>query len=67
VSREIPGGFVIEEEPSQQCDDCGQVAELRPYGPGGSAVCFDCMQKDEEGAKRRFRALLNGDPNWRAQ
>jgi hypothetical protein len=46
-------GIIFQEKP-QQCDDCGKVAELRPYGPGGAKVCFECGMKDEEGARRRF-------------
>ena len=49
---------LIEREKPQQCDDCGKIAELRPYGPGGACVCFECMKKDEESAKERFIALL---------
>jgi hypothetical protein len=46
---------IIREEKPQQCDMCGQIEELRPYGPPGARmVCFDCGMKDEEGAKRRF-------------
>ena len=37
----------IEQQKPQQCDLCGQVAELRPYGPNGEAVCFPCGMKDE--------------------
>ena len=50
-------------ELEQQCDDCGKIAELRPYGPGGSCICFQCMLKDEEGAKQRMEEVLcRGDP-----
>jgi hypothetical protein len=45
---------IISEEKPQQCDDCGEIAELRPYGPGGSKVCYECGMKDEEDAKRQF-------------
>lgn len=43
-----------------RCQECGTVTELRPYGRGGMFVCFDCAMKDEEEAKRRFSAILNG-------
>lgn len=42
----------------QSCDLCGDVAELRPYGPKGEWVCFDCGMKDEEAAKRALRKRL---------
>ena len=32
----------------QQCDLCGKVAELRPYGPNGEAICFECSMKDKK-------------------
>jgi hypothetical protein len=45
-----------------KCQDCGTIAELRPYGKGGKFVCFDCMKKDEPEAQRRFGAMLNAGP-----
>lgn len=31
-----------------KCCHCGTAdAELRPYGPGGAPVCFDCGMKPE--------------------
>lgn len=44
-----------------KCQMCGQVAELRPYGPNGESVCFECAMKDEEAAKRQFAKLLAGN------
>jgi hypothetical protein len=54
------GRVIIEEERAQQCDLCGKIRELRPYGPNGECVCFECMMKDEESAKVRFIARLRG-------
>lgn len=45
---------LIYEEKHQQCDLCGEIRELRPYGPNGEAVCFDCGMKDEISASRKF-------------
>jgi len=42
-----------------QCQLCGKKEELRPYGPNGEFVCFECGMKDEEAAKRQFTNLLN--------
>ena len=39
-------GIIYAERP-QQCDLCGKVAELRPYGPHGECVCFECGMKEE--------------------
>jgi hypothetical protein len=36
------------------CDLCGNVEELRPYGPNGENICFDCGMLDEETTKRMF-------------
>jgi len=39
---------------------CGKFAELRPYGPNGEEICFDCMMLDEEAAKRQFEKHVVG-------
>ena len=43
----------------QQCDQCGEVAELRPFGPGGSLICFDCGRLDIKGTEARMRELMD--------
>lgn len=53
-----PLGVIAVEKP-QQCDLCGKMAELRPYGPKGEAVCFDCGMKDEAAAARAFDARVD--------
>ena len=50
--------LIVESENPQQCDDCGEIRELRPYGPGGSMICFQCSEKDPEGTKRRFQRMV---------
>jgi hypothetical protein len=52
---------VIEKENPQQCDLCGKVAELRPYGPNGECICFACGMKDEKSARRGIRRTLFGE------
>jgi hypothetical protein len=53
---------------SEKCGTCGtpenfpedSKSELRPYGTGGSFICFRCAFKDEESeaaAKANFLAL----------
>jgi hypothetical protein len=49
--------FVIEEENKQQCDLCGKIEELRPYGPNGECVCFNCGMKNEKDARKQFGQL----------
>jgi len=59
MSEKIPNGpFIIAAEKPQQCDLCGKIAELRPYGPNGEAVCFPCGMKDKAAAKRAFLKRL---------
>lgn len=45
------------------CHYCGPTdRELRPYGPGGSTVCFPCATATpgrDQAAKRAFGALLD--------
>ncbi len=53
-------GFSSVERP-QQCDLCGKVAELRPYGPNGECICFACGQKDKAATERRMGEHLFGD------
>lgn len=45
------------EENMGRCTLCGTLAELRPYGPGGKAVCFDCGMRNEQTAIAEFAKL----------
>lgn len=49
---------MLERERPQQCDLCGKIAELRPYGPNGEAVCFECGMKNEGAAIQQFLKRL---------
>ena len=33
------------------CHYCGTTDETRPYGPGGSLICYSCMMADPEREK----------------
>ena len=44
-----------------KCEMCGKEEELRPYGPNGESVCFDCGMKDEEATKRQFSKRILTD------
>ena len=61
VDGELVGvaGIISVEKP-QQCDLCGEVAELRPYGPNQEMVCYPCGMKDERATKRGFLKRLDG-------
>lgn len=53
-------GTIYQEKP-QQCDLCGKIDELRPYGPNGECVCFECGMLDEEAASKQFNSLQTTD------
>jgi hypothetical protein len=48
-------------EPARACELCGKVAETRPYGPNGEAVCFSCGMKNERAAERKFQEFIEGE------
>ena len=52
-------GFIGVEDDSV-CELCGAFEECRPYGPGGSSVCFSCGMKDEPAAIRAFSLRVLG-------
>lgn len=54
------GCIIVAESEPMKCSDCGDSAELRPYGKDGALVCFDCGMKDEENARAMFSKRLNG-------
>lgn len=49
----------LEKEPSQQCDECGRIAELRPYGKHGACVCFECAMNDKQTTVEQFKKRLS--------
>jgi hypothetical protein len=46
----VSGRGFIAVEPPGTCETCGKRAELRPYGPNGARVCFDCGMKPDNRA-----------------
>ena len=60
MRRTKDGLNIIMVEEDSICELCGEKKELRPYGPNGENVCFQCAMKDEESAKKQFQRLLNG-------
>ena len=53
------GVFIVTPENPQQCDFCGRIAELRPYGPKGECICSPCGMKDEAAAMRQLNARID--------
>lgn len=43
------------------CELCGNISELRPYGPNGEWICFPCGMKNMETTEKMFEAYLNSD------
>lgn len=57
----MSGRGYITAEPDGFCEMCGKKDELRPYGPNGERICFDCGTKDPVMTKRRFTQVVFGD------
>jgi ribosomal protein L37AE/L43A len=45
-------------EADGKCELCGMKDELRPYGPNGEWICFDCGMKDEAITAAQFAKVL---------
>ena len=60
MSQRVGDTFVVEPEPPRACELCGVVEELRPYGPHGEAICFDCGMRNRPTTDRMFRAAVEG-------
>ena len=63
MTERVGKAIVIYAETPQQCDFCGKIKELRPYGPNEECICFTCAMKDEETTKKMMGKVLFGDRN----
>lgn len=46
------------------CELCGaKDEELRPYGPNGENICYDCGMKNRETTDKKFSEFLDGRSN----
>lgn len=61
MSFRVGDVIVIAEEPEAVCELCGKKDELRPYGPRGERICWDCGQKDPEMTRKQMDIVLFGD------
>lgn len=52
---------IIEKTRPAICEFCGEKQELRPYGPNGENICFECGMKDEKMTRRRFAQHIFGE------
>jgi hypothetical protein len=62
MTERIGDVVIIAPEKPQQCDLCGKIDELRPYGPNGECICFECGMKNQPMTDRIMKHKLFGDP-----
>lgn len=60
MSHRIGNMIIIEATPPGQCDLCGAIAELRPYGPNGENICFACGEKNKVATEHQCLSRLLG-------
>ena len=60
MTRRVGNTVIIEVEDDDTCELCGKVDELRPYGPKGERICYDCGQKDPATTERVMEETLYG-------
>lgn len=56
----MSGRGFIAVEPEGCCAVCKKIAELRPYGPNGERICYQCGQKNKEVTERQMSRYLFG-------
>ena len=61
MSFRIGSLAVICDEPDGKCELCGKVADIRPYGPRGENICFECGEKNPAARDRQLRRILLGE------
>lgn len=54
----MPKVFITGPTDPNACELCGKVADLRPYGPNGESICFQCGMKDEATTKKMFELRM---------
>ena len=60
MSKKQGKKFVISEQEPEECEYCGKIAELRPYGENGANICFKCAMEDEKETEKQFQKILDG-------
>lgn len=62
MSKNLGNGIIIlEPEPEMICSECGKIAETRPYGKGGSEICYECGEKIPEIVEHNMGIKLFGE------
>lgn len=67
MSQRIGNIIILAVEPDGKCELCGKVDELRPYGPNGERICFDCGMKYERTTTIQMRIKLFGQSKKEAE
>lgn len=63
MTKKIGNTILIYPEEPQQCDECGKIEELRPYGKDGARICYDCgMKNPRETTKNMWLILFGEEP-----
>jgi hypothetical protein len=62
MTQRIGNIIIIEPEAEEKCELCGDIAELRPYGPHGERICYKCGMKNEELTDAMMRHVLFDGP-----
>ncbi len=60
MSERIGNVIILREEKPQQCDFCGKIAELRPYGPNEECICYECGMLDPVTTDKMMNKVLFG-------
>lgn len=60
MSKKVGNKFYVEEEQDEECEYCGKIAELRPYGKNGARICFQCGMEDIGTTEKMFSKELEG-------
>lgn len=61
MSKRIGNIIIIETEEDSQCELCGKIDELRPYGAKGEKICFKCGMKNKVKTHEMMGIILFGD------
>ena len=61
MSERVGKAALIYTEKPLQCDYCGKIKELRPYGPNGECICFPCAKKDKPTTEKMMGIVLFGN------
>ena len=61
MSHKIGTIIVICPTEDSICELCGKVDELRPYGPNGENICFDCGMKNKDQTEAKMAQILFGE------